>query len=275
MELNYFEDGFGNGSRIQIFRKIGCIGDSLSSGEFEYDNQGEKGYWDCYEYSWGKYIERMTGISVTNFSRGGMTAFHMYQEADSRSSVNEDINHLFDPDNRKQAYIIALGVNDIKGQDNLKNLYGGRIGKASEDICLSDYHYNKESFVGWYAKIIQRLRQIQPDTKFFPVTMPREEEDNGEAEFAGTIADIAGTLPNCYVIDLYRNGPVYNREFRRKYFDGHMNAMGYLFTAHLIMGEINRIIRENTEDFRHVQFIGSGRRPYMAGQQERGKDDAI
>ncbi len=69
---------------MNIFRTIGCIGDSLASGEFEYWDNGQKGYWDFYEYSWGKQIERITGISVTNFSRGGMTAFHMYQEADKQ-----------------------------------------------------------------------------------------------------------------------------------------------------------------------------------------------
>lgn len=51
-----------DGGMMNIFRSIGCIGDSLSSGEFEYDNQGEKGYWDCYEYSWGKQIERITEL---------------------------------------------------------------------------------------------------------------------------------------------------------------------------------------------------------------------
>lgn len=57
-----------DGGRMNIFRTIGCIGDSLASGEFEYWDNGQKGYWDFYEYSWGKQIERITGISVTNFS---------------------------------------------------------------------------------------------------------------------------------------------------------------------------------------------------------------
>ena len=73
-----------DGGMMNIFRTIGCIGDSLASGEFEYWDNGQKGYWDFYEYSWGKQIERITGISVTNFSRGGMTAFHMYHEADKQ-----------------------------------------------------------------------------------------------------------------------------------------------------------------------------------------------
>ena len=117
-----------DGGMMNIFRTIGCIGDSLASGEFEYWDNGQKGYWDFYEYSWGKQIERITGISVTNFSRGGMTAFHMYQEADKQDGPNADIAHLFDPFNLKQGYIIALGVNDLKGKNNLNDLYEGNIG---------------------------------------------------------------------------------------------------------------------------------------------------
>ena len=64
----------------------------------------------------------VTGISVTNFSRGGMTAFHMYQEADKQDGPNADIALLFDPFNLKQGYIIALGVNDLKGKNNLNDL---------------------------------------------------------------------------------------------------------------------------------------------------------
>lgn len=261
MERNYFSSDYGNCSMLQIFRTIGCIGDSLSSGEFEYDNNGEKGYWDCYEYSWGKYIERMTGISVTNFSKGGMTAYHLYQSADEHSSEIDEINHLFDKENIKQGYIIALGVNDLKGHDNLNVLYGGKIGSA-EDICLEDYNKNAGSFAGWYAKIIQRIQALQPDVKFFLVTMPQEKKDSGEEQFAEVIREIAAKLSNCYVIDLYRDGPIYDENFRRIYFSGHMNAMGYLFTARLILDCADRVIQKNPMDFRFVQFIGSDFKPF-------------
>lgn len=262
MERNYFSNGYGDCGMLQIFRTIGCIGDSLSSGEFEYDNNGEKGYWDCYEYSWGKYIERMTGISVTNFSKGGLTAYHLYQSADERNSEIDDINHLFDQRNMKQGYMIALGFNDLKWYDNLRVLYGGRIGDA-EDICLEDYSKNAGSFAGWYAKIIQRIQILQPDTKFFLVTMPQQEKDNGEKRFAEVIREIAAKLPNCYVIDLYQNGPIYDENFCRNYFSGHMNAMGYLLTARFILNCADRIIQENPMDFRFVQFIGSDFEPFV------------
>lgn len=64
-----------DGGLCGIFRTIGCIGDSLSSGEFESKNEtGEKGYHDYYEYSWGQYMARTVGCKVYNLSRGGMTA---------------------------------------------------------------------------------------------------------------------------------------------------------------------------------------------------------
>ena len=88
-----------DGGMMNIFRTIGCIGDSLASGEFEYWDNGQKGYWDFYEYSWGKQMERISGVSMTNFSRGGMTAFHMYlpfalgkEAAEKQQKENEEKN---------------------------------------------------------------------------------------------------------------------------------------------------------------------------------------
>ena len=43
-----------DGGLCGIFRTMGCIGDSLSSGEFEsLDDNNKKGYHDYFEYSWG------------------------------------------------------------------------------------------------------------------------------------------------------------------------------------------------------------------------------
>ena len=251
-----------DGGMMNIFRTIGVIGDSLASGEFEYDLDGEKGYWDCYEYSWGKQIERITGISVTNYSHGGLTAYHMYQEADTQSSTNADINNLFNPKQLKQGYIIALGVNDLRGKNNLKDLYGGEVGNTDTDICPEDYHKNAQTFVGCYAKIIQRIQSMQSDTKFFLLTMP-DDGIGDEEDFADTIQAIADKLPNCYVLNLYRYAPMYDKEFREKYTAGHMNAMGYLLTAHYVMSYIDWIIRHNPKAFKYVQFIGSPYKPYL------------
>ena len=57
-----------DGGYTAIFRKIVCVGDSLSSGEFESRSaDGSKGYHDMFEFSWGQFIARMCGSEVRNF----------------------------------------------------------------------------------------------------------------------------------------------------------------------------------------------------------------
>ncbi len=64
-----------DGGFCSIFRTIGCVGDSLSSGEFEtLNSENLQGWHDFYEYSWGQFMARTLGSKVINFSRGGMTA---------------------------------------------------------------------------------------------------------------------------------------------------------------------------------------------------------
>ena len=59
----------GDGGLCGVFRTIGCVGDSLSSGEFEsLDASGNKTYHDMFEYSWGQYLARMAGLTARNFS---------------------------------------------------------------------------------------------------------------------------------------------------------------------------------------------------------------
>ena len=101
-----------NGGLCPIFRTIACIGDSLSSGEFESTNEeGKKGYHDYFEYSWGQYIAREAGLKCYNFSKGGMTA-KQYRESFG------DAKCCWDGEKRAQAYIIALGVNDLIGKNH-------------------------------------------------------------------------------------------------------------------------------------------------------------
>ena len=52
-----------------------------------------------------------------------------------------------------------------------------------EDDMFDDfenYENNKTTFTGYYAKIIQKYKEIQPDAKFFLLTMPREDRGHGE-----------------------------------------------------------------------------------------------
>ena len=105
-----------DGGFCRIFRTIGCIGDSLSSGEFESQiENGDRAFHDMYEYSWGQQLARMTGCRAINFSRGGMTAKWFLD------SFGEECG-CWKAENVCQAYIIALGVNDHLHTKGLPNL---------------------------------------------------------------------------------------------------------------------------------------------------------
>lgn len=241
------ENFANNGGYTAIFRKIGVIGDSLSSGEFEsLDENGNKGYHDYFEYSWGQNLARICGSQCFNFSRGGMTAKEYCESfADSM--------RYWDPQYACQCYIIALGVNDIHNQNQ-------ELGSL-DDICAENYSENAKTFIGYYAQIIQRLKKIQPRAKFFLMTMPKEDGRRIQEKtllHREILYKLANYFDNTYVIDLYEYGPVYDEEFRKKfYLGGHLNPMGYVFTAHIVASYIDYIIRKNFDAFKEVGYIGT------------------
>lgn len=143
-----------NGGFCGIFRTIGCVGDSLSSGEFEsLSDEGIVGWHDFYEYSWGQYIARDTGSKVYNFSKGGMTARAFMEGFGEKCGAW---------DTPCQAYILALGVNDLGIWTDIK------LGDVS-DIGQP----GNATFAGAYTNIIINLKRKQPKAKFFLMTMPK------------------------------------------------------------------------------------------------------
>lgn len=237
-----------DGGFCGILRTIGCIGDSLSSGEFEtLDANGNHHYYDLFDYSWGQFMARMTGTTVYNFSRGGMSA-KQYMETFA------DEKNFWDPEKKCKAYIIALGVNDLlNNHDALGSL---------TDICKDDYTKNNPTFAGYYAMIVQKLKIIAPDAKFFFMTMPEEHNrkelqdlKDGHAEL---MYDFAKYFSNSYVIDLRKFGPVYDEAFKEKfYLNGHLNACGYLITAKMVVSYIDYIIRHHFEDFMEIGLVNT------------------
>ncbi len=242
-----------DGGFCGIFRSITCVGDSLSSGEFEGTNQetGATTWHDMYDYSWGQFLARMAGTTVQNFSQGGMSA------------VGYTVNfayqkRLWDADKATQAYIIALGVNDIS------QMIGGQIefGDVS-DINIDNYVFNKKTFVGCYAEIIQRYKTIQPKAKFFLMTIPEtpgEDEKRRELseKHSELLYKLAEMFDNIYVLDMRKYSPKWDAEFKKNYMlGGHMNPLGYALAAKMVASYIDYIIRKNPKDFKQVGFIGT------------------
>lgn len=236
-----------DGGFFKIFRTVGCIGDSLSSGEFESsDEHGNPGYHDFYDYSWGQFMAREAGNTVYNFSRGGMTAKEYVEGFADRKG-------FWDEDKACQAYILALGVNDIMHQNH-------ELGTIA-DIELAAMGQNKPTFAGYYGKIIQHLKSFTPHSKFFLMTMARKGDAEGDAKreaHAKLLHEMADLFDNTYVLDFYRYAPVYDETFRKNfYLSGHMNPQGYILTAKMTMSYIDYIVRNHPEDFAQVPFIGT------------------
>lgn len=256
MDLNYYlarkdekplDRIVDDGGFCSVFRTIGVIGDSLSSGEFEsMSEEGVKAYHDYFEYSWGQYIARAAGINVFNFSRGGMTAKRFYE------SYTREVVFWY-PEKMCQAYIIALGVNDMN--------HGTPLGSTA-DIDPENFNKNADTLAGWLGRIIARIKTLQPQARFFLVSRPKDGTTEGNLKsesHAKLMNELAEYFDYTYVIDLCKYGPVYDAEFKKNfYLGGHMNPAGYILTAKMIMSYIDFIIRNDLESFSQVGFIGKG-----------------
>lgn len=233
-----------DGGFCSIFRTFACVGDSLSSGEFQLPREdGKWSFHDMFEYSWGQFMARTLGSKVYNFSRGGMTAKEYIESyGDRKGFWNEDL--------KCQAYFVALGVNDI---------FNSHQPLGSVEDVKDDWRNNEKTFAGYYAAILQRYAAISPGAKFFLISPPRErtaEKTADGAKIAALLHDFAARFPNTYVIDLHRDGPVYDDAFRERFFlYGHMNPMGYALTAKMVMAYTDYIIRHDTKAFDRVGFL--------------------
>lgn len=238
-----------HGGYTAIFRTMAVIGDSLASGEHVGFDGKVVTHNDYYEYSWGQFIARKCGTHVYNFSCGGLTAKEYENYANMTKSYMAE--------KACQAYIIALGRNDMNEWDKYEYGFG-----SMDDVDFDNPDNNRDSFVGHYVKIIQKYRQIQPKTRIFVMTMPVSSNDKGEKdEKCDKHAEFLRKLPEyfefLYVIDLRKHAPIHDEDFVSIYYcDSHLNAMGYLLTAEQVCTYIDYIIRNNPKDFNQVAFIG-------------------
>ena len=235
-----------NGGYINIFNKIACIGDSLTEGVFEYTENGEVKYAGKPQgfepYSYPSQLARMTGATVGNYGVGGATAKSWLETTACTDCFKEE--------NKAQAYIIALGTNDTN--------YDGDV---NTDIDVSNYNNNANTFVGNYAKIIQKCLELQQKAKIFVVTIPKTRTDYHNAWTTGNskIKAVAEKL-GVYVLDIYTYSESFDNpdEYKKHFYSGgHRNAVGYKRTAMEYATYISWLIEKNPSDFKNIQFIGT------------------
>ena len=243
---NPLEKLLENGGYTSSFASISCVGDSLTEGVSEYIVDGKTKYAGRNEgletFSYPAQLARMTGSIVRNYGVGGATAKSWLETNKSKD--------CFSPENKSQAYIIAIGTNDT--------VYDGDV---DTDVDISDYNNNSDNFVGNYAKIIQKCLESQPKAKVFAVTIPKTRSNYHNAWTDGNsrIKAVAKKL-GVYVLDIYsfsdsfRDADAYKMSF---YSGGHRNAVGYKRTAMEYATYISWLIEKNPSDFKNIQFIGT------------------
>jgi hypothetical protein len=87
------------GNEISVFSHGLCIGDSLTSGTMNYNENGTK-YVSYDKYSFPRCLERLTGISIENKGRGGNSSAEWYEAMKDVDLSGYDF------------CIMQLGVND-------------------------------------------------------------------------------------------------------------------------------------------------------------------
>ncbi len=231
--FEYLENGL-----YTSFLKVGCIGDSLASGESYSNETGTLRAHDIYQHSWGQYMARMSGNTYYNFSNGGLTTRTFLSE--QWMSVALDGNHDC------TAYIIGLGVNDAG------STYHVDLGSIS-DIDVNNYNNNADTYYGNYAKIIQMLKEHNSKVHFFVLTNPLSNDSYNTA-----VRTISTIFNNVHLIDLYT-------DYRALYESGsfiaqniranHYNAIAYNYMAKILANAMCKLMYNNPDKFDQVEFI--------------------
>lgn len=230
---------------LSIFKEIGVIGDSLSSGEFEsIDENGHIVYHDMYEYSWPSFLERITGTKFYNYSRGGMTFKEYYESWAEQKRYWE----------KRQAYIINLGNNDL--------FYFSQEVGGADDIDVINPDKNKKTYFGYMGKVLSKLKSLEKDARIFLVSLSIDEarpiEDDIYFYVLEEMAKVCKKYTFTYLIDMTNYGPRFDSKTREKFSMGyHPNVLGYYAYALCIGNYIDYIIRCNYRDFFEVPFIGT------------------
>lgn len=233
-----------DGGYTGILQTVGCVGDSLASGEFEvFDAEGKRHCMDMFEYSWGQLFARISGNKVYNFSKGGMSAREYCKNFAAKSG-------FWDPALACRSYVIALGCNDVNAIRRGELEFG--------ELSDIDKEETPDTFIGWYTQIIRRYREISPKCRMFLMTFPNDESYKDHiAKHREFLYALAEKFKYTYVLDLYKYAPPYDEEFKKRFFmNGHMNPQGYAFTARLLTAYLDYIIRHNPRDFDQYGVLG-------------------
>ena len=223
---------------ILIFQRVGCIGDSYTSGHIQL--KGGTVISSNPNYAYPHFLEKMTGSIYTNFGRSGASTKSYFQTAFDEMGVGAQ-------GNKCQAYIMGLGIND----SGYAEIPAG---------VASDIGTNNDTYTAWYYKLVQKvLSEVNESAKIFMCTMPRVNVNDYNQAVKNIVSYCRNNgQTNVFLCDLYSYMNKYyyqNSYLNRDFVNGHYTAVGYEIFGECIYRIISKVIRKNQLYFQNVHLI--------------------
>lgn len=232
-------------SAFGTFAKFGVIGDSLSVG-YMGDSSGTAHGRNIY-YSWGQVLARRYGNKCLNFGFSGATTETWYTN-EKHGKVE-----LVQEQNKCQAYVVGLGVNDTVTESNVGN---------ANDINLSDYTQNANTFYGNYAKVLQTIMETAPTAYIFVFTIPKTKGTNRFSEIKnnaikGVVTKLASD--RVFVIETNDYSELFNLDvITDNSYSSHYTAIGYANIATINAIMLSDCMNSNADKLKDIAFIPYG-----------------
>ena len=243
------------GSEIQMFSRGICIGDSVTEGSFDNTQGGAV----IKRFSYPNNLKRLTGIDIVNAGIAGMTSQTWYEASlnsephwgkwvnqewvwntNPANSGNDVISSTLDYSGFEFA-IIHLGIND------LAPTYDGT--KTIDEVLVN--------FETYMNNIIAKLKSANNGIKIFLATIIPSYASATNPTYGklnDKIKEMVEYTDNAYLLDLNRYSEIATQT---AYNVTHPTALGYQKLAAEIYSMISYIIKNNLDEFKSVQFIGS------------------
>ena len=242
-----------------IFHDIGFIGDSLMSGEHVYritDEPDRDIHYDIFMNSYGWRMCKLIGAKACNYSHGGLTTKAWWNEyIDSSSNLSHGttesdgkvVDSPYFVDDIHSAYVIGLGTNDAN--------HGVEVGDINSDI-KDNYNDNADTFIGNYAKIIQKIRELNKRVAIFCIIY-----DNSvmSSKYDSAIKNIAEKFDGVFIVDFRSYINEKNINISNYIYRGHYNTIGYQFMAFMLLNAINTIVYNNLDYFYKYGLVNTPR----------------
>ena len=238
--------GILDGCEFALFKKWGLISDSLSVGH-TVSADGTQTLGRNIYYSWGQYLARRIGNTCLNFGASGLSA-------KTWMSSEYGYHRLVKSENLCQCYVVGLGANDT----------AMTVGSIS-DINFSDMSKNADTVYGWYAKVLNTIRNVSSDAPIFLLTLayPRNNDYNAKAinEMVRILA-ADSHFNKVFVMDLdkdyndyFSSGKLFNQIGNTGW---HLTSLGYLYTSKVIENGLSKVIADNYGAFQDVFLLPCG-----------------